>query len=51
MGDLDAPVNTQWQTIAGGKAEDKWERRNCRNEARRRAGFVLPQVGTAITPN
>ena len=28
-GGLDAPVNMQWQTIAEGKAKDRWERRVC----------------------
>jgi 5-methylcytosine-specific restriction endonuclease McrA len=28
-GGADAPFNMQWQTIAEGKAKDKWER-NCR---------------------
>ena len=25
----DAPSNMQWQTIAEGKAKDKWERKGC----------------------
>ena len=28
-GGVDAPINMQWQTIAEGKAKDKWERRGC----------------------
>lgn len=28
-GGPDAPSNMQWQTIAEGKAKDKWERRAC----------------------
>lgn len=28
-GGADDPVNMQWQTIAEGKAKDKWERREC----------------------
>lgn len=28
-GGADAPVNMQWQTIAEGKAKDKWERIGC----------------------
>jgi hypothetical protein len=28
-GGLDAPENMQWQTIAEGKAKDKWERKGC----------------------
>lgn len=28
-GGPDRPSNMQWQTIAAGKAKDKWERRNC----------------------
>jgi hypothetical protein len=28
-GGADAPFNMQWQTIAEGKAKDRWER-NCR---------------------
>lgn len=28
-GGADAPVNMQWQTIAEGKAKDKWERKMC----------------------
>ena len=28
-GGADAPINMQWQTIADGKAKDKWERRAC----------------------
>lgn len=28
-GGADAPGNMQWQTIAEGKAKDKWERRGC----------------------
>ena len=28
-GGADAPANMQWQTIAEGKAKDKWERRGC----------------------
>ena len=27
-GGADAPSNMQWQTVADGKAKDKWER-NC----------------------
>lgn len=26
---LDEPVNMQWQSIADGKAKDKWERKDC----------------------
>ena len=26
----DAPDNMQWQTLAEGKAKDKWERKDCR---------------------
>lgn len=28
-GGPDAPSNMQWQTVAEGKAKDKWERREC----------------------
>lgn len=28
-GGADAPINLQWQTIAEGKAKDKWERKGC----------------------
>lgn len=28
-GGADAPRNMQWQTIAAGKAKDKWERKGC----------------------
>lgn len=28
-GGPDTPVNMQWQTIAEGKAKDKWERKGC----------------------
>jgi hypothetical protein len=28
-GGLDAPINMQWQTVAEGKAKDKWERKGC----------------------
>ena len=28
-GGRDAPDNMQWQTVADGKAKDKWERRGC----------------------
>ena len=28
-GGADAPSNMQWQTIAEGKAKDKWERKTC----------------------
>ena len=28
-GGADAPGNTQWQTVAEGKAKDKWERQGC----------------------
>jgi hypothetical protein len=28
-GGADAPENMQWQTVAEGKAKDKWERKNC----------------------
>ena len=28
-GGLDASVNMQWQTVAEGKAKDRWERRVC----------------------
>lgn len=28
-GGADAPSNMQWQTIADGKAKDKWERKQC----------------------
>lgn len=29
-GGADATSNMQWQTVAEGKAKDKWERRECR---------------------
>jgi hypothetical protein len=29
-GGADAPSNMQWQTVAEGKAKDKWERNGCR---------------------
>jgi len=29
-GGPDAPINMQWQTIAAGKAKDRWERNPCR---------------------
>ena len=29
-GGPDAVANLQWQTVAAGKAKDKWERRGCR---------------------
>ncbi len=28
-GGADAPSNMQWQTVADGKAKDRWERRGC----------------------
>jgi hypothetical protein len=28
-GGSDSPANMQWQTIADGKAKDKWERKEC----------------------
>lgn len=28
-GGADSPSNMQWQTVAEGKAKDKWERRGC----------------------
>lgn len=28
-GGADAPGNMQWQTVADGKAKDKWERKGC----------------------
>lgn len=28
-GGPDAPSNMQWQTVAEGKAKDKWERKGC----------------------
>jgi hypothetical protein len=28
-GGADAPSNMQWQTVAEGKAKDKWERKGC----------------------
>ena len=28
-GGVDAPSNMQWQTVADGKAKDKWERKEC----------------------
>jgi len=28
-GGMDDPVNMQWQTVADGKAKDKWERKAC----------------------
>lgn len=28
-GGADAPSNMQWQTVADGKAKDKWERKGC----------------------
>ena len=30
-GGADAPSNMQWQTVAEGKAKDKWERKGCRS--------------------
>lgn len=29
-GGADAAENMQWQTVAEGKAKDKWERKDCR---------------------
>ena len=29
-GGVDAPSNMAWQTIADGKAKDKWERKGCK---------------------
>ena len=29
-GGADSPRNMQWQTIAAGKAKDKWERKGCK---------------------
>ena len=29
-GGADVPANMQWETIAEGKAKDKWERAGCR---------------------
>ncbi len=29
-GGANAPSDMQWQTIAEGKAKDKWERKGCR---------------------
>lgn len=29
-GGVDSPFNMQWQTVAEGKAKDKWERKGCR---------------------
>ena len=31
-GGADAPSNMQWQTIAEGKAKDKWERKGCQTK-------------------
>lgn len=28
-GGADAPYNMAWQTVADGKAKDKWERKSC----------------------
>jgi hypothetical protein len=28
-GGADDPANMQWQTVAEGKAKDKWERKEC----------------------
>ena len=28
-GGEDAPLNMQWQTVAEGKAKDRWERKGC----------------------
>jgi hypothetical protein len=28
-GGTDAPSNMQWQSVAEGKAKDKWERKGC----------------------
>ena len=28
-GGADAPANMQWQSVAEGKAKDKWERKGC----------------------
>jgi hypothetical protein len=28
-GGADAPSNMQWQTVADGRAKDKWERKQC----------------------
>ncbi|MCX7105232.1 MAG: hypothetical protein NTU70_08145 [Methylococcales bacterium] len=28
-GGADAPSNIQWQSVAEGKAKDKWERKGC----------------------
>lgn len=37
-GGPDQPSNMQWQTIAEGKAKDKWERKGCTTSRRRRNG-------------
>ena len=29
-GGADAPYNMQWQSVADGKAKDKWERKGCK---------------------
>lgn len=29
-GGADAPSNMQWETVADGKAKDKWERKGCK---------------------
>lgn len=31
-GGEDKPSNMQWQTVAEGKAKDKWERKGCQNK-------------------
>lgn len=33
-GGADAPSNMQWQSIADGKAKDKWERKGCARPAK-----------------
>lgn len=30
-GGADSPSNMQWQTVADGRAKDKWERKGCKN--------------------
>lgn len=41
-GGLDLPINMQWQTIAEGKAKDKWERIGCGGSHKQPAPSAVP---------
>lgn len=43
----DDSANMQWQTVAAGKAKDKWERKGCSTDSRRFSSQIKPSISHA----